>query len=313
MKILLAEDNRAVAAVMSARLASFGYEVTLAENGQIAFDKFCESQHDLVLMDIEMPLMNGLEATNQIRTWEATQKWAWTPIIFLTASDSPENLVIAIESGGDDFLAKGLSEQVLHAKMKAMTRIAAIRQLLSIANLKLEQQASRDGLTGLFNRRRMDINVDLAWEGSLRKHAPFALLMIDIDNFKKYNDRYGHLAGDDCLRTVAHAVEAAVANSNAEGLTKDAFAARYGGEEFAVVIPAASIAAYQGCATGIIASIRKLGIPHEQNDKWDIVTVSIGGCRREKASNNVVALFHDADTALYRAKENGRNRIHFAD
>jgi diguanylate cyclase (GGDEF)-like protein len=313
MKILLVEDNRAVAALMAARLASFGHKVNLAENGQLAFDKFRESPPDLVLMDIEMPLMNGLEATNRIRAWEATQKWAWTPIIFLTASDSPENLVIAIESGGDDFLAKGLSEEVLHAKMKAMTRIAGMRQLLSVANLKLEQQASRDGLTGLFNRRWMDLNVDLAWEESLRKPAPFALLMIDIDNFKKYNDYYRHLAGDDCLRAVAHAVEAAVANSNAANLTKAAFAARYGGEEFAVVIPAASIAAYQECAASIMESVRKLAIPHEQNDKWGIVTVSIGGCRREAASGNVAMVFHDADAALYRAKDSGRNRIYFAD
>lgn len=313
MKILLVEDTRAVAALMAARLTSFGHEVSLAENGQVAFDKFHESPPDLVLMDIEMPLMNGFEATNRIRAFEATQKWAWTPIIFLTASDTPENLVMAIEAGGDDFLSKGLPEDVLHAKMKAMARIAAMRQLLSIANLKLEQQSSRDGLTGLFNRRWMDLNVDLAWVESVRKSAPFALLMLDVDNFKKYNDRYGHQAGDDCLRAVAHAIETAVAGTNAEGLTKDAFAARYGGEEFAIVIPCASIAAYEKCATRVVESVRKLGIQHEQNGEWGIVTASIGGCRREASSGEVVMMFRDADAALYRAKKSGRNRIELVD
>ena len=176
MNILLVEDSRAAAALMTARLISFGHEVSHAENGQMAFDKFRVSPPDLVLMDIEMPLMNGFEAANRIRALEATQKWAWTPIIFLTGSDTPENLVMAIEAGGDDFLSKTVPEDILRAKMKAMTRIATMRQLLSIANLKLEQQASRDGLTGLFNRRWMDLNVNLAWGGIQTKGYPVCAL-----------------------------------------------------------------------------------------------------------------------------------------
>lgn len=312
MKILLVEDTRTVAAVMAARLTAFGHEVSIAENGQVGFDKFRELSPDLILMDIEMPLMNGFEATNRIRAFEATQQWAWTPIIFLTASATPENMVTAIEAGGDDFLVKGLSEEVLHAKMKAMTRIASTRRLLSIANLKLEQLASRDGLTGLFNRRWMDVNVGLAWAESVIKSTPFALLMLDVDNFKKYNDCYGHQAGDDCLRAVAQAVEAAVAEANAEGLTKDAFTARYGGEEFAVVIPGVSIETCKRCATEVVESVRKLGVPHDQNGEWGIVTASIGGCFCEASSGNVARVFGDADAALYRAKKRGRNCIEFA-
>jgi diguanylate cyclase (GGDEF)-like protein len=313
MNILLVEDSRAAAALMTARLTSFGHEVSHAENGQMAFDKFRVSPPDLVLMDIEMPLMNGFEAANRIRALEATQKWAWTPIIFLTGSDTPENLVMAIEAGGDDFLSKSVPEDILHAKMKAMTRIATMRQLLSIANLKLEQQASRDGLTGLFNRRWMDLNVDLAWAESKRKGVPFALLMLDVDNFKKYNDLYGHQAGDDCLRAVAQAVEAVIAGTNAKGSTKDAFVARYGGEEFAVVLPGVSTPVYEKCAASVIESVRKLNIQHGNNGNWNIVTVSIGGCRREVSAGDVFMVFRDADTALFRAKKSGRNCIDLAD
>jgi diguanylate cyclase (GGDEF)-like protein len=187
-----------------------------------------------------------------------------------------------------------------------------LRQLLTIANLKLEQQANRDGLTGLFNRRWMDINLDHAWEESVRKSNAFAILMLDVDNFKKYNDHYGHQAGDDCLRAIAHAVATAVDQTNAEGLTNGAFAARYGGEEFTVVIPAASVAAYEECAKRVLESVRKLGIQHEQNGEWGIVTVSIGGCRREASSGVVATLFRDAAAALYPAKESGRNRAEFA-
>lgn len=312
MKILLVEDVRSIAAVLTARLTSFGHEVNLAENGQQAIDKFRESAPDLVLMDIEMPIMNGFEATNRIRAFEVTQKWAWTPIIFLTASDTQENLITAIEAGGDDFLVKGLSEEVLHAKMKAMSRIAAMRQLLSIANHKLEEQANRDGLTGLFNRRWLDLNVDMAWDESMRTGTPIALLMLDIDNFKKYNDLYGHQAGDDCLRSVAQVIDAVVTEMNAEGETTDAFASRYGGEEFTVVIPHASIAACEGCATRILETLRNMKIPHEHNAAWGIVTTSIGACRLEKANGLVKALFRDADAALFRAKDGGRNRVEFA-
>jgi PleD family two-component response regulator len=190
MHILLVEDVRSIAAVMASRLTSFGHEVTLAENGQIALELFQVEAPDLILMDIEMPVMGGFEATTRIRAFEITQKWAWTPIIFLTASDTQQNLVTAIEAGGDDFLVKGLSEEVLHAKMKAMSRIAAMRQLLSIANSKLEYQASRDGLTGLLNRRWLDLKLNQAWDVSIKKHTPIALLMLDVDNFKKYNDLY---------------------------------------------------------------------------------------------------------------------------
>lgn len=307
MKILLVEDSRAVAAIMAARLMSFGHDVELAENGRVAVDKFRDSAPDLVLMDIEMPVMNGFEATHAIRAFESTRKWAWTPIIFLTASDSMENLIAAIEAGGDDFLVKGISEEVLHAKMKAMARIAEMRRLLAIANLKLEQQASRDGLTGLFNRRWMDLNVDLAWDRCVRDQAPFALLMLDVDHFKKYNDHYGHQAGDECLRAIARAIESLIEQTNAEGLTTDAFAARYGGEEFAVVMPRVAAPAYAETAARVVAAVRGLQLPHELNAAWGIVTVSVGGSHCEAAAGQPAARFRAADAALYRAKENGRN------
>ncbi len=311
MKILIAEDTRSIAAVLQARLMAYGHEVILAENGQIACEKFIDLKPDLVLMDIEMPFMNGFEATNRIRAYEATQKWAWTPIIILTASDIPENLVTAIEAGADDYLVKGLSESVLKAKMKAMERIAAMSKQLAVANHQLEQQASRDGLTGLFNRRWMDLKVDSAWDECERLNQSFALLMLDVDNFKKYNDRYGHQAGDDCLRSVAKAIQTAVDESNAEGLTQDAFAARYGGEEFAVVIPGASMLVSKTLSDRIVEAIRTLNVPHDANAGWAKVTASIGGNHLERTSGNAAQMFRDADKALYHAKENGRNRVEF--
>jgi diguanylate cyclase (GGDEF)-like protein len=312
MKILLVDDARAVSAMMAARLNAFGHDVCLAENGLIALDKFREFAPDLVLMDIEMPVMNGFEATSRIRALETTQMWAWTPIIFLTGSDSTENLVTAIEAGGDDLIAKNVPEAVLQAKMKAMTRVAALRQHLSAANRKLEDLASRDGLTGLCNRRYMDLRTDALWADACDRQESFAILMIDIDNFKKYNDHYGHQAGDECLRRIAAAIAATVDESNAAQATAQAFAARYGGEEFAVVIPGVSRPAYEVLAGTIVAAIRLCAVPHEKNADWGIATASLGGARIEQAGDGLTVLFRSADQQLYRAKENGRNRAELA-
>lgn len=308
MLILLIEDTRAIAAVMSARLASFGHEVIIAHNGQDGVEKFADSSPDLILMDIDMPVMNGFEATSRIRAIEATRQWAWTPILFLTASDTAENLVTAIEAGGDDFLSKSVPEVVLHAKMQAMARIATMRQQLSIANQKLAEQANRDGLTGLCNRRHMDARLNAAWADAVRSGEPFGLLMLDVDNFKKYNDHYSHLLGDDCLRTVAQAIASVVETANADHRTKDAFSARYGGEEFAVIMPRVPVSVYREIAAEILEAIRNNAIPHEKNGAWGIVTASIGGAYASASKGEVVELFRTADSRLYKAKANGRNR-----
>jgi diguanylate cyclase (GGDEF)-like protein len=308
MKILLVEDTRVMAAVLASRLNSFGHDVSIAENGRIAIEKFQSEMPELILMDIEMPEMNGFEATSRIRALESTQQWAWTPIVFLTASDTSENLVTAIEAGGDDFMSKTVPETVLHAKMKAMSRIAALRQRLTVANSKLADQASRDGLTGLCNRRYMDLHLDEAWLIANQSMQPFGLLMLDVDNFKRYNDHYGHQSGDDCLRSVAGAVEKTVVASNSEGRTKGAFAARYGGEEFAVVMPNVTMETYAKVANDILDAIRETAIPHERNSDWGIVTASIGGLWLEAANGKIAALFRTADERLYKAKANGRNR-----
>src|SRR3990167_9311320 len=147
MKILLVDDSRAIAMVTRARLESFGYEVKHAIDGETALRFFQAERFDLILMDIEMPGMNGFEVTTRIRAQEGLEPWAWTPIIFVTATDTDTNLVTAIEAGGDDFISKNVPENVLQAKMKAMSRIAAMRSRLCLANNKLQDQANRDGLT----------------------------------------------------------------------------------------------------------------------------------------------------------------------
>lgn len=154
MKILLVDDSRTISMLFSARLQSFGHEVVLAANGAIAVEKFRESAPDLVLMDIEMPVMDGFSATCRIRQFEASQKWAWTPIIFLTSTSTPENFVTSVEAGGDDLIPKEIPEEVLCAKLKAMARVAALRHDLFVANQQMENdiQARKEAKEELSRR-----------------------------------------------------------------------------------------------------------------------------------------------------------------
>jgi len=308
MKILLVDDSRAIAMVTTARLESYGHEVRHAINGQTAIDMFQAEGFDLVLMDIEMPGMNGFETTTRIRALEGHEPWAWTPIIFVTATDSDTNLVTAIEAGGDDFISKSSQEGVLQAKMKAMTRIAALRSRLALANGKLQDQANRDGLTGLFNRRAMDMRVDHLWEHAVQQGKPFSLLMIDVDHFKNYNDHYGHQAGDECLRAVAAAIERVAEQSNQDQMAPGVFAARYGGEEFSLIIPDAAPGVHVGIALAVVEAVAGLDIRHEWNADWGRVTVSVGAMCMAPATGEVKQVFRLADELLYKAKESGRNR-----
>jgi diguanylate cyclase (GGDEF)-like protein len=312
VKILLVDDARSVVLVMTSRLRSYGHEVVTAENGQAAVEKFRLMAPDLILMDVEMPVMNGFDAASHIRALEAAGNGDWTPIIFLTSSDTVDNLITAIEAGGDDFMSKLVPEPVLQAKMKAMTRIAGLRETLAAANRKLEQMANLDGLTGLCNRRSLDRRIDALWAEALQGNKAFGLLMIDIDNFKKYNDHYGHQEGDQCLRDVARALESAVEQCNAQGMTRAAFVARYGGEEFTVVLPDAS--PDQAVAMGELAltAVSDLAIAHEKNDIWGIVTISIGAAVTPQACGLAGVVFRDADAQLYASKGSGRNRFSIA-
>ena len=293
----------------TARLESFGHEVIHAADGAAAIRHFEKTAFDLILMDIEMPGMNGFETTTRIRALEGHEPWAWTPILFVTATDTANNLVTAIEAGGDDFIAKTAPESVLQAKMKAMSRIAAMRARLAQANLKLQDQATRDSLTGLLNRRALDMQIDRLWEQAVSDKTPFSMLLIDVDNFKAYNDCYGHIDGDDCLRAVASCLSNTVQAANDDKVTTGAFIARYGGEEFCIVIPQSAPGVHIGLAIALVENLVNLQLPHERNSDFGIVTVSGGAVSVSPASGPVRDIFREADALLYRAKKAGRNRI----
>ena len=308
MKTLIIEDNVASATLVCHQLRKIGIEPVLASDGPSGIALFKEHRPDLILLDIVMPGMDGFEVAKRIRQLENDGEWA--PIIFLSARTSDEDLERGIQVGGDDYLMKPVTEVVLTAKVRAMQRIAQMRQSLVMltrrldeANRQLMRLSAVDGLTGIANRRQFDEFLSREWARSARHQGSLAVLMVDVDYFKQYNDLYGHQAGDDCLRKVAQALADQVKRPTD-------LAARYGGEEFSVILPETSVEGAVSLAEQMREAVLALALQHGGSEH-EFVSVSIGVacCVPPREGVGVEVLLREADVALYEAKAVGRNRI----
>ncbi|MBF0528101.1 MAG: diguanylate cyclase, partial [Deltaproteobacteria bacterium] len=186
-------------------------------------------------------------------------------------------------------------------------KVAERTSELSAANCKLQQLSECDGLTGLANRRKLDMTLEIEWRRAVRQERPMSIAILDIDKFKAYNDHYGHQAGDDCLHRVASVLNATVRRSGE-------LAARYGGEEFVVILP--GLGGTEACemAQRIRAAVENQAIPHAGSPVIGVVTVSIGVVSQVPGQkDNLHGLLKRADAALYQAKEQGRNLVVLAE
>ncbi len=305
MKILLVDDTKTERLILTAYLEKLHHEVIHAANGQEAIEKFKNESPELVLMDVIMPEMDGHEAAQKIREDEDD----WIPIIFLSGRVAAEDIVAGIEAGGDDYLTKPVDFRILEAKMTAMQRIAQMRQkLLDVTNkleevnVELKRQVNKDGLTGLANRRYMDEYLELETGRSIRNGAIFSVVLLDVDYFKKYNDSQGHLQGDDCLKAVAEALGSACKRSVD-------LVARYGGEEFCAILPDTSMENALLVAEAMRMNVESLKIPHPESPIGH-VTISVGVFGTvPDTPKDAENMLKNADKALYRAKESGRNQV----
>jgi diguanylate cyclase (GGDEF)-like protein len=306
MKVLVAEDSITSQMLIRAYIEEAGHQVITVENGQQAVDVFREERPDLVLLDVTMPIKDGIEAAKDIRKLTDNEK-DWVPIIFLSAMSKPGAIARAIDAGGDDYLVKPIEALVLNAKLRAMQRIAKMRQQLHKANSELKMIAVKDGLTGLSNRRHFDETMERELKRAIRIGSSLSLVLCDIDLFKNYNDNYGHQGGDDCLKCVA---EAMIKATNRPG----DLVARYGGEEFGFILPATDLEGAQVIAESIRKTIDVLDIEHAYSSVADHVTLSCGVATIHPQKDYNIAdlarlLIESADQGLYRAKQNGRNQV----
>jgi diguanylate cyclase (GGDEF)-like protein len=306
-KILIVDDSPTTLTGISRMVQAMRHEPLTAASGEQAVEIFVREHPAIVLLDVNMPGINGYETAKRIRDARPEE---WVPIIFLSASEYDQDLERAIESGGDDYLVKPVSAVVLSAKIRALQRLDGMRRKLrdlsdelSSANRRLEQVSQLDGLTGLANRRHFDNFLAHQVAVARRRREPFSLMLCDVDRFKPYNDRYGHLAGDECLRKIAGVLTGCCRRGTD-------LAARYGGEEFVLVLPDTPAAGAEIIAERARQDLAALAIPHADSQPFGIVTLSAGiGVFGPESDQLPESLIARADEALYRAKETGRNRI----
>jgi diguanylate cyclase (GGDEF)-like protein len=299
MKILLVEDSATLRHAMRSYIVEAGHTPIMARSGEEALQMLENQPVDMIIMDVEMPGLNGFETTRLIREWLAGH---WIPIIFVTGLADDENYREGIEAGGDDYLIKPVSMMIIKAKIRAMERIAEMRDQLNRLNNELEALSQLDSLTQIYNRRSFNELALQQWALAKRHQQPISALMIDVDHFKLYNDHYGHPAGDVCLKKVTQAIKSCL-HRNADLL------GRYGGEEFVVVLPETDIQGAYCVAQAINKAICELMIPHTTSLTGTHITASIGGatCLRTTC-HSLDELIKYADRALYKAKRSGRNR-----
>ncbi len=300
LQILLVEDSPTLRHAMCGFIRSAGHQPLVAHSGEEALQVIEHTKVDMVIMDVEMPGLNGFETTRLMREWLQDH---WIPIIFVTSKTEDSSVEEAIEAGGDDYLLKPVSAIVLRAKIRAMERIASMRNQLRQANAKLQRLSQRDSLTGLYNRRTFNELASNQWALSQRQRSSLSLIMLDIDHFKQYNDHYGHPRGDACLQQVAEAMQGVLQRPTD-------LLARYGGEEFIALLPDTDISGARKVGENLRNAINSLNLPHALSPTASHLTVSMGiACGDYAANISLESLISLADQLLYHAKSSGRNRI----
>lgn len=296
--ILVVDDVHTNIQLLRAYLTSVGYAVESARDGQEALEKVITCRPDLILLDVMMPKVNGFEVCRNLKKEQAS---SFIPVIMVTGLNEVEYKVRAMEAGADDFVTKPFNRLELLTRVKSLLRIKELYEELEKAKESLRQLSITDGLTGLYNHRYFKEHLDQELNRARRHNLYVSLAMADIDYFKKYNDTYGHPAGDALLSAVGHLFK--------DNIRKIDLAARYGGEEFSLVLVETNRP-----AAGVVAEkIKKLIAEHPfesvNGNGSHHVTISMGVATFPEDATTSDELIKIADSRLYRAKENGRNCV----
>ncbi len=290
--ILIVDDSPTNIEVLS-KVLEADYEVLFAMDGAHAVALALAEMPDLILLDVMMPHLDGYDVCRLLRDHPSTST---IPVVFVTGLDDEAAESRGLELGAVDYLTKPFNATIVRARVRNQIALKQTRD-------ELRRLSVTDGLTQVANRSHFDGVLEMECRRLARSGGRLGLIMIDIDYFKLFNDTYGHLAGDDCLRRVATVL--GTSTRRGSDLT-----ARYGGEEFACILPDTDETGTRVVAERMQAGVAALGISHGASLVAPVVTLSIGLanvlCRPGTSGVDIVAL---ADTALYRAKEGGRNRI----
>ena len=310
MRILIADDDGTSRLMLRAMATKLGHECLVAQDGTSAWELLASESVDVLLTDWMMPGLNGPELCRRVR--EDLDGYVY--IVLVTALGDPEQVLKGMEAGADDYLVKPADPFAVQTRLVAAERVTELhRQLddtraqLERANHELLGRSLTDALTGLGNRRRMEEDLGKVYAAAVRAGETFGVALFDIDHFKRYNDHYGHLAGDDALRLVARCM--------GDTMRAGESAYRYGGEEFLLLLRDSSLDGAAVVARRICAAVHDMNLPHEARPTPPpLLTVSGGVAAWTPASGmSVDQLLEQADGALFAAKSSGRDQVHVAD
>lgn len=291
--LLIVDDEPSNVKILNALLRS-DYNSRVATNGERALEiAMSDNPPDLILLDIMMPGIDGYEVCRRLKSVSSTQD---IPVIFITAKTDEEDELRGFEAGAVDYVTKPFRPVVVQARVRTHVD-------LKIKSELLKNQSLRDGLTGIANRRRFNEYMETVWNCGLRDSSPISLIIVDIDQFKLYNDNYGHQEGDSCLIRIADCLAASMQR-------KIDIVTRYGGEEFGCILPRTDSEGACQVAQKFQNEILALEIPHLLSSINSYVSVSQGVATIIPSKNSSLEqLIRMADQALYKAKNSGRNRF----
>ncbi len=296
-RVLVVEDDRVTREFVAGLLRGAGFDVRTLESGSPAVDLARNGKVDLVLLDVVMPGVNGIDVCRMIKSVTGD---AFVPVILVTAKSDTASRVEGLRIGADDYVCKPFDERELLARVEGMLRIKQMHDEVAKAKSRLQELAVRDDLTGLFNFRYLHTRLHEEFKRAERYREPLACAMVDVDGFKGFNDQYGHEVGDIVIKGVAERLTAALREIDV--------VARYGGDEFLIILPSTH---FSGALTVSDRTWRSVGEkPFEVGGRELRVTCSIGVAlypSRDVGSKD--ELLRAADAALYQAKDDGRNRI----
>jgi diguanylate cyclase (GGDEF)-like protein len=304
--ILVADDEPINRTLIQRRLERAGYFVLVAENGREAVEAAMSSSPDLIILDVMMPLMDGLTACRLIKENEVTRD---IPVIFLSARDETDVKVSGLALGANDYISKPFKAEELLARVEVAMRMKRERDRLRLSAEEArvtaeiaQERAMTDALTGLLNRYGLQRVLAHEYAEARRYARSLSCLMIDLDNFKPINDTFGHATGDAALKQVGAILTDVVRRSD--------MVSRYGGDEFLVLLPETDLEGAEALAEKVLATASKqeFGDMHPRFQ----LTLSIGAATLsdDESGNDMIAR---ADMALYEAKEQGRNRVERAE
>lgn len=297
-KILIVDDIADNRQILRFDLEDDHHKVIEAADGYACLEQIKSDPPDLILLDMMMPVLSGLEVLQRLKALPANSN---IPVIMVSANDTDDLIISALDIGAHDYVSKPVIYPVLAARIRSALRLKEAQEELSKANSALQQLASTDTLTGLYNRRHF-INLAAAEISRARRYSrPVSLMMLDADHFKALNDTYGHAAGDQALIHIANTCRRLCRESDIIG--------RIGGEEFLICCPDTGLPGTCELAERIINTIPKRDASTAKN--LPSFTLSIGATQYLQG-NTLDEFMAKADAQLYRAKNAGRNQLQHA-